>query len=81
MKEYESEVKTARNPNTSSQTLEKLASDKDWFIRSCVAENPNTSSETLEKLANDEDSYVYDCVTKNPNTPEYIKFYLYFNHA
>ena len=32
----------ANNPNTSPETLERLANDKDWRVRYYVARNPNT---------------------------------------
>ena len=35
-------LELAQNPNTSSQTLEKLANDKDGVVRYRVAQNPNT---------------------------------------
>jgi hypothetical protein len=59
----------ARNPNTSTETLELLANDKDSSVRFWVARNPNTPAETLERLANDRDSCVRECVAYNPNTP------------
>jgi len=64
------------NSNTPPETLERLANDYDWFVRSCVAENPNTPPETLARLANDDDSNVRYWVSTNPNTPQYIKDYL-----
>jgi hypothetical protein len=68
----------AKNPNTSADVLEKLAFDKDWLVRMCVACNPNTSPKVLEKLANDEVVDVRDAVAENPNTPKYIKTYMYY---
>ena len=35
-------LELARNPNTSSETLEKLANDEDSMIRSWVTKNLNT---------------------------------------
>jgi hypothetical protein len=66
----------ARNPNTSLETLELLASDDDWFVREYVARNPNTPPKALEQLANDKEWNVRYWVALNPNTPHYIKKYL-----
>ena len=66
----------ALNPNTPTETLESLANEDNWIVRSHVANNPNTPPEVLERLANDEDSYVRYHVAINPNTPQYIKDYL-----
>ena len=35
-------LELAQNPNTSSETLDKLVNDEDWFVRSWVTKNPNT---------------------------------------
>lgn len=48
----------AENPNTTTETLDKLANDDDTDILEGVAGNPNTSVETLEKLSNHEHPYV-----------------------
>ena len=40
----------AENPNTPITTLEKLANDKDHFVRYYVAENPNTPEYVLLSL-------------------------------
>ena len=71
-----SNLKLAKNPNTTPETLERLADDENWWVRYRVAYNPNTSPETLERLANDEDYCVRSSVANNPNTPQYIKDYL-----
>ena len=47
----------ARNPNTPTAVLEKLALDEEQYIRGKVASNPNTPAVVLEKLALDEASY------------------------
>jgi hypothetical protein len=66
----------ARNPNTSAETLARLANDDDDSVRRGVAINPNTPPETLERLANDEKWSVRYYVTRNPNTPQYIRQYI-----
>ena len=66
----------AIDPNTSTEILEQLATDKDYDVRCCVAQNPNTPIKTLEILATDEDYYVRRRVANHPNTPHYIKKYL-----
>jgi len=68
--------RAALNPNTSTETLDRLADDKDGAVRYEVAWNPHTLPETLESLANDDDWYVRCAVAFNPNTPQYIKTYL-----
>ena len=35
---------SAKNPNTSAETLALLAKDEDWQVRAAVAWNPNTSA-------------------------------------
>ena len=71
-----SNYELALNPNTPPETLESLANDDNWLVRSHVAGNPNTPIETLERLANDKDWRVRCRVANNPNTPQYIKTYL-----
>jgi hypothetical protein len=67
----------AQNPNTSTETLERLANDKSYYeVRRWVAKNPNTSPETLERLVDDDDLRVRYWIARNPNTPQYIKTYL-----
>ncbi len=65
----------ARNPNTSPESLERLANDEDSCVRYWIARNPNTLPETLDRLANDYDWVVRHGVVRNPNTPQYIKDY------
>ena len=62
----------ARNPNTSQETLERLANDNDWEVRYYVARNPNTPPEILERLENDRDPHVRIGIAYNPNTPPEI---------
>ena len=47
----------AKNPNTSSKTLDRL-SHGDWTVRSGVVYNPNTSNETLQELSHDLDQEI-----------------------
>jgi len=47
----------AYNPNTSEETLLRLASDKNRHVRRCVAHNENISIEALKLLANDNEDY------------------------
>ena len=71
-----SNYKLATNPNTPPETLERLANDKNFWVRECVADNPNTPPEALERLANDKVYWVRSSVARNPSTPQYIKTYL-----
>jgi hypothetical protein len=66
----------ARSPNTSPETLDRLANDEDNWIRCYVVENPNTLPETLARLADDKHGGIRCLVTQNPNTPHYAKEYL-----
>jgi hypothetical protein len=59
----------AKKHSTSPETLELLAHDNNYWVRSRVAKNPNTPPETLARLANDDDSNVRYWVSTNPNTP------------
>ena len=74
-----SNYELALNPNTPTETLDSLANEDNWIVRSHVAGNPNTPPETLERLANDKDSYVRWHVAENHNTPQYIKDYFKIN--
>ena len=65
---YDQKLALAKNLNTSSETLQILATDKNSGVRYWVARNPNTSTETLQSLATDEDFHVRWYVAKNPNT-------------
>jgi hypothetical protein len=66
----------AGNPNTPPETLDRLANDKNYWVRRYVARNPNTPPETLARLATDKDYWVRSSVARNPNTPQYIKTYI-----
>ena len=65
----------ARNPNTSSEALEQLVTDKENDVRYNVACNPNAHPKALEILETDEYSIVRRRVAINPNTPRYLKKY------
>ena len=64
-----SNLDLARDPNTLTTTLEKLAEDNDFLIRYEVAQNPNTPVITLmDKI---DSSYKWDLfydLSLNPNT-------------
>lgn len=60
-------IKVAKNRSTPADTLEKLAKDKNWLVRSEVAENPNTSPEILKTLACDKNKDVRIKAVTNPN--------------
>ena len=60
--------KSAKNPNTSPELLESLATDEDFFVRADVATNPNTSLRVLKSLARDEEALVRSCVASAPKT-------------
>ena len=55
--------------NASPEILEKLAEDKEKWVRFAVAMNPNTPAEAFMKLAEDKDDDVRWKVAYNPNTP------------
>jgi 3-methyladenine DNA glycosylase AlkC len=59
-----------RDPNTSAETLARLAEvkNKDLYVLRGVAEHPNTPIETLTKLAKNGDGLVRMSVTNNLNT-------------
>jgi HEAT repeat protein len=61
-------LEEARNPNTLPSSLEALANDKDWLVRSAVASNPNTPISSLITLVKDKNSLVRIAITRNPNT-------------
>ncbi len=62
-------IRVAKNKNTSEATLDRLANDKDNFVRRDVAFNEKTAPYTLARLAKDSVWTVRDCVAKNMNTP------------
>ena len=71
---YAEKIELAKNPNTSQELLQVLATDGDWTVRCEVAENPNTSQETIKVLATDKHSGVRWGVALNPNTsPETLQ--------
>ena len=57
----------AQNPNTSTETLDRLSKDV-WRVKMNVANNKNTSSKTLDRMSNDENREVRIGVAFNPNT-------------
>ena len=59
----------AKNPNTPSEVLKVLATDKDGYVRQYIAFNPNTPSEVLKVLATDTEWFVRCGVIFNPSTP------------
>ena len=62
-------VKLTQHPNTSTETLAVLATDKIADVHYRVARNPNTSQETLAVLATDKYyPYVRESVARNSNT-------------
>jgi len=69
----EEKLQLAQNPNTSTETLAVLATDKDYLVRFWVALNSNTSTETLSILATDENYWVRRWVVKHPNATEMIR--------
>jgi hypothetical protein len=70
----------ASSRNTPPETLERLANDKEWFVRSCVAENINTPQESLKNLANDNNRTVayYARNNKNYNNPMKLETFEFF---
>ena len=66
---YQEKIKLAKNPNTPTEILKVLATDKNVVVRYGVAQNPNTPVETLKVLATDEYYGVRYGVAENPNTP------------
>ena len=59
----------AKNFQTTSIVLKKLAFDEDCCIRSDASANPNTPAEVLRLLAEDSNSGVRNNVAGNPSTP------------
>ena len=45
---YQEKIKLAENPNTPTETLKVLATDKNYTVRYCVAQNPNYKTKTIE---------------------------------
>jgi hypothetical protein len=63
----------ARNPNTSVETLQTLATDEYSGVRCCVARNPKTPVEILQTLATDKNSNVRYHVGRHSNATELIQ--------
>jgi hypothetical protein len=59
----------ARHPNTSPETLARLAADPDTFIRVRIARNPSTPPEILNVFARSETEALRIAVARNPATP------------
>jgi len=59
----------ARNPNTRTDTLERLAHGRKDAVRWAVSQHPNTSPDVLTQLADDDHPEVRSGVARNPNTP------------
>lgn len=60
----------AADEETSSEMLDKLALDDDWWVRANTAGNSNTSANTLDLLADDEQMVVRKTTAKNPHASE-----------
>ena len=67
-KGYIIKIAVAYHPNTSPETLRKLADDKYASTRGNVAKNPNTPSDALSALSRDMRS-IRILLLENPNTP------------
>jgi hypothetical protein len=63
----------AQHPDTTPETLELLATDDDWMVRSWVAYHPNTSPEALQLLATDNHGSVRYGAAHHPNATELIR--------
>ncbi len=61
--------KVASNSEISSELLEKLANDDDWYVRREAAENLKAPVKLLKKLAKDKEPEVHRGVAENSNTP------------
>ena len=68
---YHSKIELAKIINNPEQLyiLDKLAMDKNKFVRQSVAENINTPPHILEKLSTDQEDQVRIFVALNKNTP------------
>lgn len=71
----------AKNPNTSTETLDKLSGYADYDIQRGVVQNQNTSKETLEKHARQGSGYIQHEIAENPKTPVEILKILAFNQS
>lgn len=63
------QIAIARNPNTPSRLLRRLATHSDPMIRKIVAKNPHTPPQCLLNLAHDEDSDVREIVYQSRHAP------------
>ena len=61
--------RTASDSNADPIELIRLASDKDWVVRTYVASNPSTPPKALIKLASDKDWVIRTYVASNPSAP------------
>ena len=58
----------AMNPNTTSDILDYLSTDRSAYVRAQVAKNKNTPISTLKRMLEDDKTYyVQDYLGKNPN--------------
>jgi 3-methyladenine DNA glycosylase AlkC len=73
MMNYLQKKAAAKDPNTTPEILEQLATDKYWVVRHWVAQNRNTPTKSLELLATDEKSYVRYWVAQHPNKNQIIE--------
>ena len=64
--------KLAVNERTSKEVLTILSTDKDMYVRSCIATNPNTPKEVLKVLSTDKNSDIRWWVAHNSNTPKEV---------
>ena len=64
----EGKINLASSKKATSETLAKLAKEKNEYVRAAVAENENTTSETLFALAKDKSDDVRQNVAGNPNS-------------
>jgi len=65
-------LEEAAMETTSSERLDYLAKNGDYFVRLRVSRNRSTSPETLAQLAKDEDYNIQRSVAINPHTPDEI---------
>ncbi len=65
----QAKLRLASNPETSPESLKRLASHKCEHLVSRVAEHPNTPLETLETLAQHKHPDVRAAIADNVNTP------------
>lgn len=68
----EADKRLASHPDTSPESLDKLAQKDSTELLQRVAENAHTAPETLETLATHEEPDVRGAVSENINTPDEI---------